>query len=329
MPGRRPDPTDRVPLEEIWERMEGVADAFEILAHRLRALTRALAAAQKVAPPEADKGPKGEATSPPAAETERLDALVEEQFRRLFEAPEETPPAEAAEERLPETETVGSAEETRDATEAESEGSPAAPSLAPSSGDATVAGDSSETGVDATPSPPESQEREAQRAALSEGTVSRPAPPVGEPPPRRVLVVSASRVVRRFLARHLEDLGMEVLEGEPGRVPRAGQLLGLFVDEELERSPELPGGPRVLLGGPGPAPRDRRGTYLERPFARERVEEVLAWMRRQWQAEGVKHAGARTTSPESPGKGHADAGGLGPRGGSGTAGPGAPPVGPA
>jgi hypothetical protein len=114
------------------------------------------------------------------------------------------------------------------------------------------------------------------------------------PPPAQVCIVSPSALARRFLMRHLCDLGYEVLESrdldDPLLPADLRGIAALFLDESLQeewssRAAAARGDlPLVLLTVDGelrlPAVGDPAGreATLPRPFERSEVEQVAAWL---------------------------------------------------
>ncbi|MBM3317250.1 MAG: hypothetical protein FJY75_05310 [Candidatus Eisenbacteria bacterium] len=122
-----------------------------------------------------------------------------------------------------------------------------------------------------------------------------PAPPPAAPAvPDQVGIISPSALARRFLMRHLCELGYEVLEArdldDPLLPADLKGVAALFLDESLQDDwasrPAATGGiPLVLLtvggelsvppaGEPSPAK-----AVLPRPFERAEVERVVRWLR--------------------------------------------------
>ncbi|MBP6875361.1 MAG: hypothetical protein KBD56_04770 [Candidatus Eisenbacteria bacterium] len=113
--------------------------------------------------------------------------------------------------------------------------------------------------------------------------------------PERVWVASPSALARRFLQRHLTDLGFEVLEArdldDPLLPADLGGVRALFLDESLLEdwkaramsSGRLPPLVSLPLDGELAVPPDGccppGGAVLPRPFERTQVERVVHWLR--------------------------------------------------
>jgi hypothetical protein len=119
----------------------------------------------------------------------------------------------------------------------------------------------------------------------------------------RVWVVSPSALARRFLMRHLAEMGVEVLEARDLEDPLLPADLkgigGLFLDEILLESwqahpASTPASPPVVLltvdgdlRVPPQGALARQGAVLPRPFERSDVERVVGWLRSLWEATRV------------------------------------------
>ena len=112
--------------------------------------------------------------------------------------------------------------------------------------------------------------------------------------PRRAWIASPSALARRFLMRHLVDLGFEVHEArdldDPMLPADLKGVTALFLDESLledwkARSSAAPGAPPVILltvdGAlrvPAEGTCPPQGAVLPRPFERSEVERVVRWL---------------------------------------------------
>jgi hypothetical protein len=120
---------------------------------------------------------------------------------------------------------------------------------------------------------------------------------------KRVWIVSPSALARRFLMRHLDEMGLEVHEARdlddpllPADLNSAGAL---FLDESLRKhwgnhaASTLTDLPLVLLTVDGMlnVPSNGKTTELKamlpRPFERSEVESVVAWLRSHWMGSGT------------------------------------------
>lgn len=118
--------------------------------------------------------------------------------------------------------------------------------------------------------------------------------PCPSPELRRAWVISPSALARRFLMRHLVDLGFEVHEArdldDPMLPADLKGVAALFLDESLledwrTRLPATAGSPpvvRLTVDGALSVPPDGicppQGAVLPRPFERSEVERVVAWL---------------------------------------------------
>lgn len=132
-------------------------------------------------------------------------------------------------------------------------------------------------------------------AAPATAVVPEPVPPPSPPAlPEQVCIVSPSALARRFLMRHLCELGYEVLEArdldDPLLPADLRGVTALFLDESLQDDwasrPAAGGGlPLVLLTVDGELSVPRNGDHpprkavLPRPFERAEVERVVHWLR--------------------------------------------------
>lgn len=121
--------------------------------------------------------------------------------------------------------------------------------------------------------------------------IASPAPSVAG----RLCVASPSALARRFLMRHLCDLGFEVLEArdldDPVLPADLGGVTALFLDESLledwkTRPVSMRGAPPLVcltvdgdLRVPPDGVRPPGGAVLPRPFERAQVERVVHWLR--------------------------------------------------
>jgi hypothetical protein len=130
--------------------------------------------------------------------------------------------------------------------------------------------------------------------ALAMEKRAREEQPCPSPELRRAWVVSPSALARRFLMRHLVDLGFEVREArdldDPMLPADLKGVAALFLDESLledwrTRLPAAAGSPpvvRLTVDGALSVPSDGicppQGAVLPRPFERSEVERVVAWL---------------------------------------------------
>jgi hypothetical protein len=117
----------------------------------------------------------------------------------------------------------------------------------------------------------------------------------GKPRAERVWIVSPSALARRFLMRHLCDLGIDVLEArdldDPLLPADLRGVRALFLDESLledwkARPASTRGAPPLVcltvdgaLGVPAEGTAPPGGATLPRPFERSEVERVVQWLR--------------------------------------------------
>jgi hypothetical protein len=129
----------------------------------------------------------------------------------------------------------------------------------------------------------------------------------------RVAVASRSGIVRRFLRRHLEDMGLVVLETEdPQKSFPTGELLGVFWDRDLSsRNARPPDSlPVVQLSHQVEQSKvspEASRPLLAKPFSRDEVAQALVWMESRSGSSEVVNRGEsqsrRDTSTPRSGRG--------------------------
>jgi hypothetical protein len=140
------------------------------------------------------------------------------------------------------------------------------------------------------PAPAVEPVRPTHALALEKSAREEPCPPEA----RRAWIASPSALARRFLMRHLVDLGFQVHEArdldDPTLPADLKGVTALFLDESLledwrTRRPTAAGAPPVVLltvDGALSVPPEGvcppQGAVLPRPFERSEVERVVRWL---------------------------------------------------
>jgi hypothetical protein len=124
----------------------------------------------------------------------------------------------------------------------------------------------------------------------------------------RVAVASRSGIVRRFLRRHLEAMGLVVLETEdPQKSFPTGELLGVFWDRDLSSRDASPPDslPVVQLSHQVEQSRvspEANRPLLAKPFSRDEVAQAVVWMESRSSEvvnRGESQSGQDTSTPRS------------------------------
>jgi hypothetical protein len=162
------------------------------------------------------------------------------------------------------------------------------------------------------PAPPSEEDPSAGEPAPSASTPSPPPAERKRPAAENsaaVWVVSPSALARRFLTRHLDELGIRTQEARDLDDPRLAadleQAGALFLDETLLDQWQVhPLARRVRLpivhltvDGPLQVPttdgRERREAVLPRPFERSEVSAIVTWLRDWWAGAPARRAAPR------------------------------------